>query len=137
MKRTLPGLLLLLVACNGPTEPSLPGDLILTYTWEGFDQIPENCAGAWAETVWVELETELEYSDIAQPCDNAAITIEALQAGDWTVTLRTNLDIEASENGWNTSEPVPFTIDGSGDTVELSVPIVCYADGVEGRCSGL
>ena len=134
MKRSLPVLVVLLVACNGPTEPSLPSDLVLTYTWEGFDQPPENCAGAWAETVWVELETELEYSDIAQP---DAITIPDLQAGDWTVTLRTTEDIETSENGWNISEPVAFTVDGSGDDVSLSVPIVCYADGVEGRCSGL
>ena len=50
--------------------------------------------------------------------------------------LRTVEDIETADRGWNLSEPVDFTVI-SGETTDLDVPIVCYDDGVEDRCSGL
>lgn len=131
-------MLLLLMACQvGPPEPTEPGSLALTYSWEGFDTYPESCAGAWAESVWVELVGENETSDQAYPCDNnGEVFIDRLTPGEWTVTLRTVQDIETADRGWNLSEPVDFTV-VSEETTDLDVAIVCYDDGVEDRCSGL
>ena len=130
--------LVLLVGCNGGPTPNDPGTLHVTPIWEGFDTYPASCAGAWAESIWVELESaEGDYSDQAFPCDNSeVITLELIAVGDWTVTLRTNDDPETSENGWNISEPTAFSMT-SGGTVDLDVGIVCHDDGVEDRCSGL
>ncbi len=136
MKHLAPSLLLLLVACTGETEPSEPGNLLISYIWEGFDSYPENCGGAWAESVWVEIESEVEYSDLAFPCDNQPIAVERVNPGDWTVILRTVQDIETADRGWNLSDPVSFSL-ASAESLDLEIALVCYDDGVEDRCSGL
>ena len=129
--RSLAALALIgLVACTGSDgngDPAEPATLTISYAWEGFEDMPEdNCASAWVDTLYVELEhAEGDYNLRQVACDNDPIEIPDLRAGAWMVEVRTVQYTDEAAASYGQSEILDIDLPG-GEVTEVDMAIVCH-----------
>ena len=133
MRRLWIGGLVALTACAGGGDTDaddLPATLAVTYSWSGFDNMVEdNCAGAWADTIYVEMEhPEGDYNLRQQGCDNSVIEIPELRTGDWIVLVRTTQFEDTAPASYGTTDVLDVTL-GSDEYVEIEAVIECVENG--------
>ncbi len=122
-----------LAACtggDGDGDPVLPATLVIDYSWAGFDNLPEeNCASAWVDTLYIELEhAEGDYNLRQVACDNDPVEIPDLRAGAWTIEVRTVQYTDEAASSYGQSDLFDIELPG-GETTELDVPIECQDNG--------